>query len=198
MNKILKWILIVLGFAILSFVGFWFYEIASFSGAFEKEYSAKDLIENYNAKTQEIIELNSYIKSILPSNKQVDIEFDGNNTLAIFHVIINGSYDSNWDIDISSKKTDILLKKLGWTKETLSVLKDKLDKANCISVISGETSTIGYQRSNMGKYSYKIFSYPLNDSLKNIYNDSCTYIYYKENIVLEYGGGVIGPPCFSN
>ena len=167
-------------------------------GVFDKDYSKKDLIENYNLKSKEIIELRNYIKSITPANKSVVIEFDGNRRLVNFHVTVNDSADWNYDISINSTKTDSLLQKLGWSHETLSTLKNKLDNANCISVESGEPCTIGFQRSRMGMYFYKVFKQVPNDSLKKEYNDGCTYIYYKDNIVLEYAGGAFGRQCFED
>jgi len=48
----------------------------------------------------------------------------------------------------------------------------------------------------MGMYSYNVFDKTIADSLKNHYNDSCTYILYNDKLVLEYGGGAIGSQCF--
>jgi len=48
----------------------------------------------------------------------------------------------------------------------------------------------------MGKYSYKVFEKQLEIKEKKEYNNSCEYIFYKDNIVLEYRGGAIGPQCF--
>ena len=197
-GTIIKWTIISVGIGLLIFVGFWFYTMAAFSGAFEKTYSEKDLVENYKAKSNEILSLKSYINSITPSGLTVAIEFDDNSTLAIFHVADKSTRDDNWDIEIDSKKTEGLLKKLGWTIETLSTIKEKLDIANCISVTSGEPNNIGFQRSNMGKYSYNLFDKPIADSLKAGYNDSCTYILFNDKVVLEYGGGAIGPQCFED
>lgn len=198
MNKILKWALAILAVGFLTYVGFWIYTIASFGGAFDTFYSTEDLIDNYNKKKLEILEVKEYVHIIVPPNKSVDIEFDGNQKFSIFHVTDNGNYDSNWDLNLNSSKTDTLLQKLGWTKETLKMLKEKLDNANCISVKSGEPCNIGFQRSGMGKYFYNIFDKPIADSLKSNYNDSCTYILYNDTVVLEYGGGAIGPQCFPN
>lgn len=72
----------------------------------------------------------------------------------------------------------------------------ELDKANCIEIENGEPTTIGWQRSGMGMYSYVLFEKPIADSLKKQYNDSCTYILYNDRLVLEYGGGAFGPQCF--
>ena len=71
-----------------------------------------------------------------------------------------------------------------------------LDKANCISVYNKDAIEIGYARSGMGKYSYLIFDKSLTEEEKDKYNNGCEYIFYKDNIVLEYGGGAIGSQCF--
>ena len=80
--------------------------------------------------------------------------------------------------------------------ENDKTLKTKLKAANCISVASGEPITINFKSHGIGMYSYKIFDKPLTDSLINQYNDGCQYIFYKDNVVLEYGGGVFGQQCF--
>jgi len=197
MKKSLKWILIIVGSGLLIYIGFFIYSILTFSFYDDgKFYSKQDLIDNYNQKSHQITDLKTYINKIVPANKSVDIEFDGNKRLFIFHVIDSGTYDSNWDLKVSSKEVDTLLSKLGWTHQTLTTLKEKLDAANCISVKNGEPCNIGFQRSGMGKYYYNIFDKAISDSLKSKYNDSCTYILYSDKVVLEYGGGAIGRQCF--
>jgi hypothetical protein len=160
--------------------------------------SYKDLTENYELKSKELFELKTFINSAVPLNKSVDIEFEDKNTLGIFHVTVDGKTERNWDVKTNSGKADTLLQKLGWTAETLKTLKSKLDKANCISVASGDPCQIGFHRSGMGKYYYNLFSTPLSDNFKSRYKDSCTYILYKENVVLEWGGGVLGNQCFTD
>lgn len=197
MNKILKRILQIVGVGLLLYIGYFIYSILTFSFYEDgKFYSKQDLIDNYNQKTTQINDLKNYINKIVPANKTVDIEFDGNKKFFIFHLRDNGSYDSNWDLKLNSKKTDTLLTKLNWTKETLKTLKEKLDAANCISIKNGQPCNIGFQRSGMGKYFYNIFDNPIPDSLKKKYNDSCTYILYTDKVSLEYGGGAVGPQCF--
>lgn len=116
--------------------------------------------------------------------------------MGIFHVQQNGHFDSNWNLEINSKKADSLLQSIGWTQKDLEILENKLDKANCISVANGEPTSIGWQRSGMGKFYYNVFNNNLSDSLIKQFNGGCTHIYYKDNIVLEFGGGAIGPQCF--
>jgi hypothetical protein len=195
--KIIKWTFGILGLGIVFIIGYYVFGFFTFISGFpDASYTKQDLIDNYELKHNEINELHLYINRIVPANKRVDIEFENDRKFFIFHVVSDDVYDSNWEIDISSGKTDSLLTNLGWTRETLKTLKRKLDNANCISIESGEPTTIGYQRSGMGQYFYKVFAKPLADSLRNQYNDGCTHIFYKDNIVLEYGGGAIGPQCF--
>ena len=198
MNKNIKRTLIVVGIGFLLIAGcntFLYFAFPVLNGEY---YSKNDLIENYNSKTKQIAELTIYIKSITPGDINVYIEFDGNNTLAIFDVDSDGIFNSNRDIKVNSLKTDTLLRKIGWTREILSTLKKKLDNANCISVASREPCAIGFRRSGMGEYFYKVFNQPLNDSLKNKFNDGCTHVFYKDNIVLGYYGGALGPQCFED
>jgi hypothetical protein len=196
-KKIFKAILILFGIGLLCFIGYIIMIISAFGG-FDKDYSVTELKENFEAKKNEIYEVKTYINKIVPSNKLVHIEFEDNNTLGIFHVKVESEFESNWNVKINSGKADTLLQKLGWTRETLKTLKDKLDKANCIGITSGEPCNISFQRSGMGMYSFNVFDKPIPDSLKSSYNDSCTYIRVNNRLVLEYGGGAIGSQCFYN
>ena len=159
-------------------------------------YSYCDLIENYDRNSEKIYAVKTYVNSVTSPDVKVTIEFDGNNELGIFHFGEGDSYESNWNVEIDSKKADSLLHQLGWTKSTLVSIKEKLDDANCISIQNGEPFQIGYQRNGMGKYFYNLFSKELTDSQKAVYNDSCTFILYKDKVALEWGGGAIGAQCF--
>jgi len=181
----------------------------------------QDLIANYETKQLEINQLYEYVNDITPDDKYFDIEFESNKKIFCFFVTIHridsltgqSSYTSivadgdynrgfmgNYNLDIDSPSVDNLLNWLGWTRNELKTLKQKLDNANCISVEKGEglriAMTIGYKRVGLGMYFYNIFNQALSDSLKNKYNDGCRYIFYKDNVVLEFRGGAVGPQCF--
>ena len=197
LKTILIGISIVVGIGLLTFVGYIVMIISAFGG-FDKDYSVTELKENFESKKTEIYEVKNFVNKITPSEKLAHIEFDDNNTLVIFHVKVENKFESNWDVKINSGKADTLLQKLGWTVEDLKTLKDKLDKANCIGVTSGEPCNISFQRSGMGMYSFNVFNQPIPDNLIEQYNDSCTYILVNKKLVLEYGGGAIGCQCFYN
>jgi hypothetical protein len=197
LKDILKGFVILFGIGIVIFIAYIVIIILALGG-FDEDYSVTELKENFEDKKTEIYEVKNYLNKIISPNKLVQIEFDNNTTLGIFHVKLDDKYESNWDVQIKSSKADTLLKKLGWTTEILKILKHKLDKANCIAVTSGEPCIIGFRRSGMGMYSFNVFDKPIPDSLKTTYNDSCTYIMVNDRLLLEYGGGAIGSQCFYN
>lgn len=167
-------------------------------------YSKKDLIANYQEKKSAILAVKDFFASIVPPHKRVEIEFTDSHTLGRLEV---ASLDSatgatiyptflQWNLSTSSPQVDSVLAALHWTQGTLRQLKHKLDLAFCISVGSGEPCQVGFQRSGMGMYFYELFSKPIPDSFKDAYNNGCTDIIYNPTVVLEYGGGAIGPQCF--
>ena len=196
MPKLLKWLIGVIVILLLGFAGLVMYVNTIFDFNAGEQYSTNDLIENYTAKSREIEALQHYVNQKVRPSQQVEIEFEDEHTLTLFHVNEAGTWDSHWEVKRHSEVSGKLLAKLAWTEGTLDTLKDMLDKANCISVRSGEPCQIGFKRSGMGMFFYNLFTQPIADSLKSRYNDSCTYIYYNKHVVLEYGGGAIGPQCF--
>ena len=199
MNRLVKRGLIATGITLAVVAGVylcWLATLASAFGVFDRTYTQADLIKHYEAHAPALQALTTYINAVVPAHQAVHIEFDGEQTIPIFHVEANGVYSSNWDVKWDSPKADSLLHSLGWTRQTLTTLHEKLAQVGCISIASGEPSTIGYQRSGMGMYSFKLFAYPVTDSVKRQYSRGCTDVFYKPQVVLEYGGGAIGPQCF--
>ena len=182
--------------------------------------SKKELIENYENKKEEILKLKNEYQKIVPKNHIVDIEFESESKIFTIPEQISiqiykadnpekntdenkrqankgfKAVSQNWNLKPESKELQKVLKSIGWTNEELNQIKQLLLNANCISIENGKMTTIGFSRSGMGKYFYKFFDEPLNENQKEEYNDDCQYIYYKDNVVLEYGGGAIGSQCF--
>ncbi len=204
MNKTTKWILIGIASGFVLFIGLSYYAFSSFNFGDEKFYSKQDLINNYNEKKRSIYELKDFFNSIVPKNRIVEIEFKDKNELGRLAVTnlnpksssFSDSYFCDWNLKTNLPKVDSIITSLGWTQKKLAEIKSYLDKANCIAVTNGEPTNIGFQRSGMGMYFYNLFSKPIPDSLKGRYNNGCTYILYNDKVVLQYGGGAIGPQCF--
>ncbi|WP_343532117.1 hypothetical protein [Pedobacter sp.] len=198
MKRIFKWILTIIGIISGTLIIIYFIGITSFMILFGKRYNAQDLIENYKTNSKQITEIITYINSITPKDTHISLEFESNRNLGIFHVNAADISDNNWDLNINSTKTEFLLKKLGWSKATLLNIKEKLDEVDCISIENGNPFTIGYQRSGMAMFSYKIFEKPLTDSEHKQYNDGCMFMQYNNNVVLEYGSGATGSLCYGD
>ena len=186
------------------------------------ESSKMKLIENYENKKAEIQKLKNEYQKLVPKNYIVDIEFEPESkilttteeiSIKIYKLKDNAESNNensevvqrndglkvisqNWNLKPNSKELENVIKTIGWTNKTLTEIKRMLITSNCISIENGKITTIGFARNGMGKYSYKIFEKPLNSIEKEQYNDGCQFIFYKDNIVLEYGGGAIGPQCF--
>ena len=171
--------------------------------------SKKELVDNYKNKVQAITTLkNEYVK-LVPDSLIVSIEFNPENRvistpesidLKIYRKNPNGQsvvVKEEWNLEKESDQLKEILTLLGWNQNTLSKIKALLDSANCISVENGSNkTTIGFARSGMGKYYYLVFNENLTENEIERYNDNCTYIFYKDNIVLEYGSGATGSLCF--
>ena len=185
--------------------------------------SKKELIANLESKKYEIESLREEYTKFVPENYFVYVEFEPENiliskpeTVTIKIKIYKSDVDTalvpssdsiqfgpdikivsqNWDLKYGSEELATVLKNLSWTNETLNEIKKLLVKANCISVQNGEPTKIGFSRNGMGMYSYRIFKKNLTKNEVEQYNDGCSLIYYKDNFVLEYGGGAIGLQCF--
>ena len=188
------------------------------------ESSKKELIENFENKNTEIQKLKTEYQKLVPENYIVDIEFEPESkvlttteeiTIKIYKLknrndkqkenseVVERNdglevISENWNLKPNSEELEKVIKSIGWSNQTLSEIKKLLNDANCISIENGKITTIGFARSGMGKYSYKVFDKPLSKKEKEEYNNGCEYIFYKDNVVLEYGGGAIGPQCFEH
>lgn len=200
LKKVIIGISIILGIGLLLFIGWWIMLISAFGG-FDKDYSVTELKENFEENRTAIYELKKYYIEIVPDDYFVEIEFENDNTLGRFGIKdsnSNGPMFLEWDLKINTERMDSIIQSIGWTRETLKTLKDKLDNADCIQIQSGEPTKIGFKRSGMGMYSFNVFDKPISDNLIEQYNDSCTYILVNKRLALEYGGGAIGSQCFYN
>ena len=170
--------------------------------------SKAEQIRNLDSNLPVILRVKEQYSKIVPSGLSVYVEFNPEEKLAgtkenIDIRVMNdiGKEYPNvlcqeWNLDYNSQKLDSILMTINWNLQKLLEIKKILQSINCISIENGNPTTIGFARSGMGLYSYKIFDSNLTDDQIKKYNNGCTYIYYKDNLVLEYGGGAIGSQCF--
>lgn len=171
--------------------------IANAFGTNDKVYTQKELIENYNFNEFKISQLSQFYSSICPANKIVEIEFENDNTISRITISEKNKVDyQEWNFKIDSHIADSIFATIHWNKNTLRLLKEKLDEANCISISNNEPFEIGFKRSGLGMYSFLKFNKPMNDSLKKMFSNHCEFLIYNERVVFKYGGGAIGSDCF--
>ena len=214
-GKIIKWALIG-SFIVVGVYFCWaIYQIMAWGAPYS---SKKELIANYQEKHSEIATLKRYFYSIVPDSLDVYIEYEEDNNIDLkvyrkpadpanpFPTVV---LFQEWNIDPYNYQPDSnaiglsqdytfqqTVQLLNWNDDTFRQIKRYLDKANCISVTNGDPAQIGFRRSGLGMYFYKLFDHPLTDSLQKVYNDSCSHILFNESVALEYGGGAVGPQCF--
>ena len=168
--------------------------------------SKKEMIANIDSNIININSLKTEYSKLVPKNYIVSIEFNPADKIVMMKESIDlriedtsnkqPNLTQDWNLEYNSKKLSQMIKRLGWTNETLLTIRKLLASAQCVSIENGGITTIGFARSGMGKYSFKVFDHNLTEDQIKQYNDGCIYIFYKNNIVLEYGGGAVGPQCF--
>ena len=202
LKKIIYGLLILSGIGLLIFFTYVYMIFDAFGGN-DKPYSTSELKENYLKNQTKISELISYYEGIVPKDKIVDIEFENNNTISRLEIYSNDPTKRKpdflgWGLKFNSEKTDSIIKTLNWKIETLEVIKNKLDKSDCIQIKNGEPTQVGFKRSGMGMYYFNIFHNPFSpaDFVESENFNKCHYRFINQKLVLEYGGGAIGPQCF--
>ena len=129
--------------------------------------SKKELISNIDSNFDKITLLKNSFLKLVPNDYIVSIEFNPADKIvstnesidiAIEHKYNKQSdYKKEWNLEYNSKVLAQMIEPLGWINETLTTIKKLLSDANCVSIDNGEITTIGFARSGMGKYFFKLF-----------------------------------------
>ncbi len=167
--------------------------------------SKEELISNIDSNFADINKLKAGYESLVPKDLEVYIEISPRSDIfekeEDFDISITRKNEivpifQEWSMGHGSKELVQAMNILGWTNTTIDSIRVLLRNANTISIENGAITTIGFARSGLGKYSFKLFEKDLTPAEMKTYNNGCQYIFYKNNIVLEYGGGAAGPQCF--
>jgi len=155
-------------------------------GGFEDPVS--EMADNFEEHKEEFYSVKQYVKLIDPMHKANSIEFTMHPDHGVFVIEVNENNVSGDYEDLNSwQPSDYLTNYTPWTKETITVLKEKLDRISCRAIKIDEQFSIKHAAFNKGGgYWYKLHSYPLEIAQKNLYSDTCNYIIYKDEVIFEY------------
>jgi len=198
MTKLTKAWLILFGTLIALTIGTFLLVDVEMNGMFTRSsYTKQDMINHYEKNEEAIQGVKKFIDAKVNSGEYLEIEFK-NKTIDFLSFKFDGmDYGYEYrDLDLNSNEANTALKTMNWTSNDLTLLKDKLDKAGCILVSSGNPTSIGWARKGIIVYMYNIHNKNLSNDLINEYNDDCTYHFYRDNIVLEHKQEVPNPLCF--
>jgi hypothetical protein len=180
--------------------------------------SINGLKNNYDKNSSQIIELKNYFIKIVPPNYIIRIQFNSSNNIDLF--IYEPIGDSTkqeklfgqWDVDLDNykesnktklernhqgetKSLELVVERLNWNRETFNELYKKLNDANCIGICNRKPVEIEYGFMGMGLLSYLVFEEKLTAEQQEKFSDDCMQMFYKNNIVLQFGSGATGSMC---
>lgn len=188
-------LLTILSIGAISLIAF-FVSTAYFFGAFDKNYNEKELVTHYENKKEQFSELVKYFNSIVPYDKEIEIEFDNNNELFRFGVVSIDTLLKNrspmylkWNLNIDEDIPDEILTSINWNRNTFSSLKSKLDEAGCIQIRSGNPIEIGFKRNGMGMYSYYLYKKDSSNDILNQQKKRNDIHFFNERMAWKYDGG---------
>lgn len=86
----------------------------------------------------------------------------------------------------------------GLDQNTLDAVVNRLKRAKCLDIWTSfpDYCEVGYRRVGLGKFSYRIYSKPMDDAQWQAALSDPTLIPYNDTVVFEYGGGAAGPQVF--
>ena len=129
--------IIIIGVLIVLFVGVAAFFSLSFSGVFDKKYTREELADNFNQHEKEFEELYICFVSVTSKDRlhSVSFSFGRHNKVNISLYPLNIRPENKAlggeNLDLDSREMDTVLATIGWTKETVIKLRDKLSKIKC-------------------------------------------------------------------
>ena len=171
-----------------------------FSGVFDKKYSREELTRNFVEHEKEFSDLVSAFDAKVPKNDDYTVSFGLSSgdkvSLDLYPTVIDPANKiiGGDDLKPGSAQLDSALTKLGWTRETVNLLRDKLSRTNCDWV---RTTGISHRRIEMypnqsgwGSFTYSIYNMPIVDSLVQVYGKPLSNSAFGRKVVLNYSSAL--------
>jgi hypothetical protein len=177
-------------------MGFYFLGLLSFAGVFDKKYTSEELTAAFIKHEKEFADLEAYFVATLPKGNDLRISFGlGRGKRISLNIVPEVIYEGHQSIGASdvkpgSPKLDSALNMLGWTPETLEILRDKLSKTNCDWIVTSGAPhhvTILYpNQDGWGSFDYVIYEKPIPDSLVQIDGAPLSNSEFGKRVSLNY------------
>ena len=155
------------------------------------------LEKNYLIHSSEIEQAIDYTLSCLEDGRGLDIEFEDNSRVSIFHIFKDGIGDGAWDP--SRDKVDSLAVEIGLNREVLNDIHHRLNKAKCHSIRiikqdgTYDVATLMFRRDLGSAYYYDIHSVAMTETeMEAVDADDCTRIVYNPHVCFVYGSPAFG------
>lgn len=159
------------------------------------------LEKNYLIHSSEIEQAIDYTLSCLEDGRGLDIEFEDNGRVSIFHIFKDGIGDGAWDP--SRDKVDSLAVEIGLNLEVLNDIHHRLNKAKCHSIRiikqdgTYDVATLMFRRDLGSAYYYDIHSVAMTETeMEAVDADDCTRIVYNPHVCFVYGSPAFGDTDF--
>ena len=163
--------------------------------------NVEKLEKNYLKHSSEMEQAIDYTLSCLEEGCGLDIEFEGRNRVAIFHICKDGDWSCFWYP--SRKQVDSLAAEIGLNRDILNEIHDRLYKADChsINVIKQDgicdVATIMYRRDMGSAYYYDIHHVAMTEAeMESVDANDCTRIVFNPHVCFVYGSPAFGDIAF--
>ena len=159
------------------------------------------LENNYRMHSSEMEQAIEYTLSCLEDGSGLDIEFEGRGSVSIFRICNDGSWDGAWKP--SRNKVDSFAAEIGFSREILNEVRDRLYKAKChsISIVKQDgtydVATLMFRRDLGSAYYYDIHNVDMTEAeMEAINADDCTRIAFNPHVCFVYGSPAFGDIAF--
>lgn len=190
-----KWAWIALIAILLVIIGYFILVRLTFSGVFDKHYTRDEAMQNFDQREKAIYDLADYFRKHKPADHEVFFEpgrkrYSLSIGLPGWAIMEKYPNKAGTRIKLGSAKMDELLTTLGWTRETVTTLKEKLKKADCLSITSHEEVVdIEYRTGTWSGFSYMIYDKPISDSMLQVYKEAGVTI-LRNNVKLAFSSAL--------
>lgn len=161
----------------------------------------KKLEKNYYRHSSEMEQAIDYTLSCLEDGTGLDIEFEDNGSVSIFHIYKDRIWDSAWDP--SKNEVDSLAAEIGLNRDIINEIHDRLSKADCHSIEivkqdgTYDVATLMFRRDMASAYYYDIHNAAMTEAeMEEIDADDCTRIVFNPHVCFVYGSPAFGDSCF--